>query len=294
LRQLIRGIGAIGGQSPRLRAVFKEETACSNLRGSSNVPIVRVFALSDIHIDYEVNANWIANVSATDYRDDVLILAGDVTDSLRLLDWCLRTLAARFRRVLFVPGNHDLWVAREGPEKTSLQKFQEVAAVVQSSGASMQPFRERGVSIVPLFGWYDYSFGEPSDELKAIWMDYHACRWPSGFGVKEVAAHFAALNDECAAAGGDNDTVITFTHFLPRIDLMPSFIPKDKRVLYPVLGATQLERQLRRHQPAMHVYGHSHVNRRVTIDGVTYINNAFGYPREARIASKRFLCIHES
>ena len=98
--------------------------------------------MSEIHVDYKINANWIANVSVTDYRDDVLILAGDVTDSLPLFDWCLRTLVARFKRVLFVPGNHDLWVVREGIEKTSLQKFQEVAAVVQSSGASMQPFRE--------------------------------------------------------------------------------------------------------------------------------------------------------
>jgi predicted phosphodiesterase len=253
---------------------------------------VRVFALSDIHVDYKVNANWISNVSATDYRDDVLILAGDVSDSLRLLSWCLGVLVARFKKVLYVPGNHDLWVVRDGLEKTSLQKFQEVEAAVESSGASMQSFREAGLSIVPLLGWYDYSFGEPSDELKSIWMDYQACRWPGGFGVKEIAAHFAAFNDGRVAAGGD--TVITFSHFLPRIDVMPGFIPKEKRILYPVLGATQLERQLRRLQPSIHVYGHSHVNRKITIDGVTYINNAFGYPREARIASKRFLCIHES
>jgi hypothetical protein len=43
----------------------------------------------------------------------------------------------------------------------------------------------------------------------------------------------------------------------------------------------------------MHVYGHSHINRRVEIDGVSYINNAFGYPSETAITSKRLLCIHE-
>jgi Icc-related predicted phosphoesterase len=123
-------------------------------------------------------------------------------------------------------------------------------------------------------------------------MDYRACRWPRGFGVREVAEYFAALNDEVPAVNGDK--VITFSHFLPRIDLMPSFIPKNKRVLYPILGATRLEQQLRRHNPDIHVYGHSHVNRNVTIDGVTYINNAFGYPHETRIAAKRFVCIHQT
>src|SRR6476646_3887471 len=103
---------------------------------------MRIFALSDIHIDYDVNARWIADLSFVDYQHDVLILAGDVTDTLRLLDWCLSTLAKRFRKVLFVPGNHDLWVIREDRGKNSLQKFDDVCAVVESAGASMQAFQE--------------------------------------------------------------------------------------------------------------------------------------------------------
>ncbi|MGZ5444492.1 MAG: metallophosphoesterase family protein [Thermoanaerobaculia bacterium] len=252
---------------------------------------MRIFAVSDIHIDYEVNSRWVADLSEVEYRNDVLILAGDVTDDLRRLDWCLTTLARRFRKVLFVPGNHELWVIREDRGKSSMQKFDEVCAVVESSGASMDLFRERGVSIVPLLGWYDDSFGEPTEELKAMWMDYRACRWPSGCTGADVAAHFTALNDKHAAPA--DDLVITYSHFLPRIDLMPAFIPAAGRVLYPVLGAARLDDQLRSLNSTLHVYGHSHVNRRVAIDGVTYINNAFGYPSESRMTSKGLMCIHE-
>jgi predicted phosphodiesterase len=252
---------------------------------------MRVFALSDIHIDYETNANWVAGVSMADYRDDVLILAGDVTDKLPLLDWCLSTLVNRFARVLFVPGNHELWVIRDGGGKDSLQKFDEVCKVVESSGASMQPFRAPGLSIFPLLGWYDYSFGEPSEELKAVWMDYRACRWPAGYTDKDVTAHFAGFNDE--RAGTTTGTVITYSHFLPRIDLMPAYIPKVHRLVYPVLGSTQLDLQLRALGSKLHVYGHSHVNRKVKIDGVAYVNNAFGYPSETWITSKGLLCVHE-
>jgi predicted phosphodiesterase len=252
---------------------------------------MRIFALSDIHIDYDVNAQWIAKLSIVEYQDDVLILAGDVTDVLRLLGWCLSTLAKRFKNVLFVPGNHDLWVIRDPSEKDSLQKFHEVCAVVESSGGSMRVFRRRGLSIIPLLAWYDYSFGQPSEELRSIWMDYRACRWPSGFTEKDVAAHFAAFNTKEIPLLGDK--VITFSHFVPRIDLMPGFIPSAKKVLYPVLGSVQLERQLRRLNPNIHVYGHSHVNRHVEIDGVSYINNAFGSPSETWIAAKRLICVHE-
>jgi predicted phosphodiesterase len=252
---------------------------------------VRVFALSDVHIDYDVNAKWVANLSVAEYRDDALILAGDVTDSRPLLEWCLGALAKRFKKVLFTPGNHDLWVIREDREKNSLQKFDDVCAAVESSGASMQAFRERGMSIIPLLAWYDYSFGEPSEGLRSLWMDYHACRWPSGYTEKDVAAHFAAFNDKQVSVAGD--TVITYSHFLPRIDLMPGFSPSVNNLLYPVLGSARLESQLRKLNPSIHVYGHSHINRHVKIDGVSYINNALGYPSETRITSKSLLCIHE-
>lgn len=252
---------------------------------------MRVFALSDIHIDYEVNAKWIGNLSVADYQDDVLILAGDVTDTRPLLEWGLGTLAKRFKKVLFVPGNHDLWVIRDDREKDSLQKFADVCAVVEASGASMRPFRAPGLSIIPLLSWYDYSFGEPSEELKSSWMDFRACRWPNGYTARDITAHFAAFNDAHIAWAGDK--VITYSHFLPRIDVMPGYISHANKALYPVLGSSQLERQVRRLEANIHVYGHSHVNRNVKIDGITYINNAFGYPSETWISAKRLVCVHE-
>ncbi len=45
---------------------------------------MRVFALSDIHIDYHENEQWLSRLSSMDYQEDILILAGDVTDNLRI------------------------------------------------------------------------------------------------------------------------------------------------------------------------------------------------------------------
>jgi Icc-related predicted phosphoesterase len=257
---------------------------------------MRVFAVSDLHVDYPANAQWVAELSISEYRDDIMIVAGDISNSLPRLERTLSTLAARFRRVLYVPGNHELWVTGDedgkSSGKTSLTKFEQVCAVAEEAGASMRRYDRDGLSIVPLLGWYDYSFGQPSQLLLDSWMDYRACRWPRDFAPPDVAAHFEKLNDTTAAAGDAH--VITFSHFLPRIDVMPEFIPQEKRLVYPVLGAARLDEQVRKLRPKMHVYGHSHVNRRVDIDGVTYINNAFGYPHETRITAKQLLCIHET
>lgn len=251
----------------------------------------RVFALSDIHVDYEVNAQWVEDLSSLDYRDDILILAGDVTHKLPKLASCLKAFVSRFARVLFVPGNHELWVLGEDAERTSLQKFDDVMATVEDSGASMQPYWKDNVLIAPLLGWYDYSFGKPSDDLYRMWADYHACRWPENFEPEHVAAHFTRWNRRISAGGAAR--IITFSHFMPRLDLVPSFVPSRHRLLDPVLGSTRLEQQLRQLKSDVHVYGHSHINRHVRIDGVTYINNAFGYPGEERITARRLLCIGE-
>ncbi len=254
---------------------------------------MRIFAVSDLHVDYDDNARWVAGLSTREFQDDLLILAGDVSDSLALLDNCLRTLARRFRQVLFVPGNHDLWVKRHDPGLTSFDKFEAVRRTARDCGVSMAPFHHGSVSILPMMSWYDYSFGLPSSDLLRMWADFRACRWPNGYGTAEIADHFLAMNETLGPAGA-NQTLITFSHFLPRIDVMPHFIPPSARMLYPVLGSRRLEAQVRRLQPAVHVYGHSHVNRKVRLDGTLYVNNAFAYPQETRIAAKVLLCVHEA
>lgn len=250
---------------------------------------MRVFALSDIHVDYPDNESWIESLSTHDYRDDILILAGDVSDSLARMQRCFDNLVQRFRKVLYVPGNHDLWVIRE-KGGSSLDKFHQVCELAQNCGMSTRPTQVGGVSVIPLFSWYDYSFGPPSEDILETWMDFRACAWPEGLGAQEITTYFLQLNEPVLVPY--DGTIITFSHFLPRIDLMPDFIPPAHRTVYPVLGTERLDQQIRAVGSSIHVYGHSHVNRQIVVDGVTYINNAFGYPHEQRITTKQLVCIH--
>ena len=75
---------------------------------------------------------------------------------------------------------------------------------------------------------------------------------------------------------------------------MPLHIAATTRKLQPVLGTSRLEAQIREIGSDIHVYGHSHVNRNVVIDGINYVNNAFAYPYEEHIAAKALRCIYRT
>ncbi len=252
---------------------------------------MRIHAVSDIHVDYEENFNWIKNLSNEDYTNDVLILAGDVSDNMVSLGKVFTLLKNKFFRVLFVPGNHDLWVTRN-KIKNSMEALGIVQDVAVNFGIDIRPADFGPVSIVPLLGWYDYSFGMPGEDLKYIWMDYDFCVWPDDMDVRSVTRYFVSLNE--GSLNIKNRFIITFSHFLPRIDIMPLYIPLSRRIIYPVLGTNLLEKQIRVLKSNIHIYGHSHVNRKIERGGIVYINNAYGYPNERRIAKKTLLCIYET
>jgi predicted phosphodiesterase len=251
---------------------------------------LKVFTISDIHVDFEENLYWLNNLSCDDYLNDILILAGDVTDTLPLFEKALRGLRKRFFEVLFIPGNHDLWV-RSSNIKNSLEKLQLIQTIAADCGIRMEPFHSSYLSIIPLFGWYDYSFGHPSREILKSWADYMACKWPENYHEESITQHFISMNEPFIDKSNINRFTISFSHFLPRIDIMPTYIPPDKRFLYPVLGTTLLEKQIYKLGSDIHIYGHSHVNNQVMKGDTLYINNAFGYPYETRITAKKLKCI---
>lgn len=252
---------------------------------------MRVFAVSDIHVDYVENLTWILGLEQEEYANDILILAGDVTDRMSLLEQVFNVLAISFKAVLFVPGNHELWVQGEDFD-CSLRKFEAIVELCKFCGIHTDVFELDAISFVPLYSWYDFSFGAPDRHLRRAWRDFRACSWPEHLAAsQDVAEYFLELNMPKLTT--KNQTVISFSHFLPRIDVMPVQIPMKRRNVYPVLGSEALGEQVKQLNPKIHVYGHSHVNQAIDLDGIHYVNNAFAYPSETNIASKHLKCIYE-
>lgn len=247
---------------------------------------MRVFGLSDVHVDYEANLDWVDELSRQDYQADAVIVAGDLSHKLALTQRCLALFQERFAHVLFVAGNHDLWLNSKDTHH-SIDKFHQLREALDQQGIEQDALYTPSVSLVPLQSWYDYSFGEPEPKLRDMWVDFRRCRWPNQWQPAQVADYFFAMNPEPKIR--PNIPCITFSHFMPRLGLLPPVAVEHFGFLLPILGSAAIDVQLRAHQPSIHLYGHSHVNVDKTLDGVRYINNARGYPKEPRHESRRLL-----
>lgn len=100
------------------RPVFcRTSYACSSVRDTEFQG--RVYAVSDIHTDYPENLTWAKRQLHIDHRQDVLIVAGDVSHDLGLFQQTLSLLRDAYSQVFFTFGNHELWT-RHRQQGTSL------------------------------------------------------------------------------------------------------------------------------------------------------------------------------
>ena len=240
---------------------------------------MRIFATSDLHADFAANGEWLAGLSRADFADDVLVVAGDIAHRLQTVEIALSGLVERFAAVFFVPGNHELWVRGESGD--SLEKFERVLALCRALGVHTEMRACGEWWIAPLFSWYspDLDSADCGDDAAlSAWGDFRYCRWPAGVGALDRI--FADRNGECAAPASGR--VLTFSHFLPRIDLLPDPAHLRFKGLPRVAGSPLIESQLRALGSELHLFGHSHIRWDETIDGVRYLQRPLGYPQERR------------
>ena len=130
-----------------------------------------------------------SNLSSDHHQSDVLLVAGDVSDTIERFEITMEVLTRKFGLVFFLPGNHDLWLRRDGSEgRDSLQKLERIEAACEALGVLTTPQRVSlcggQVSICPLLSFYHESFDtEPAvtklrlPSVGRVMADYRACKW---------------------------------------------------------------------------------------------------------------------
>ena len=268
---------------------------------------IKIYTMSDLHVDYKGNFKHLLSLNDPSYQHAALIVAGDATDDLEKLEQLLSHFKTTFAEVFFVPGNHELWV-RRGDIIDSVSKFWAIIDMCQRIGVRTQPLKlgsgDEAVWVVPLFSWYtkpeegdDTLFFDKSsaenfvkDETEEIWSDNFFCRWTRLGSNKRVVDFFLELNGPVCQRQYDAP-VVSFSHFLPRQDLIFPFrnwrqhLGKFKDPLPQfnftrVAGSVEIDDQIRRVGSILHVYGHQHRNRHRKEGGVTYVSHCLGYPKE--------------
>ena len=255
---------------------------------------MKLFAISDLHLAHK--SNRAALDTLPDHPDDWLIVAGDIGERVELLDLALDRLTRRFARVLWTPGNHDLWCPPHEEGRTRGQaRYDELVARCRSFGVLTpeDPYpvwpAEPGLVIVPMFLLFDYTFrpADVSDADAVAWARETAvvsgdeqmldCRpWPS------IEAWCHARCDETAArldALPATARTVLVNHWPLRYDLArPPRVPR-----FSVWsGTTRTEDWGRRYRAVAVVSGHLHLRTTLWRHGVRYEEVSLGYPRDWR------------
>ncbi|MFN8641211.1 MAG: metallophosphoesterase [Candidatus Binatia bacterium] len=256
---------------------------------------MKLYAISDLHLGSAVNRQAFA--SLTDHRDDWLILAGDVGETLEHLELAVRLAVRRFAKVLWVPGNHELWTLSAARDAArGHEKYLQLVHLCRSYGVltpedpfATWPGAPEPHAIALLFLLYDYSF-RPAD----VTAD-GAVRWAMQAGVRCVdedllhpdphPSRAAWCRARCAAAeeplraAAARGPVVLVNHFplredLARLPLLPRFSIW--------CGTTRTSDWHVRFNARVVVSGHLHLPATTWIDGVRFEEVSFGYPGQRR------------
>lgn len=130
---------------------------------------MRVFAISDLHTDFQENWEYLKKITIPEYSNDLLIVAGDIADKIEVIEKTLRHLKRFFKHVSYTPGNHELWV--RGEEKDSVDKLQKILSLCREIGVQTNPAKYNGIWIVPLLSWYE------TKDIKSFVEQDNICRF---------------------------------------------------------------------------------------------------------------------
>jgi 3',5'-cyclic AMP phosphodiesterase CpdA len=255
----------------------------------------RLLALSDLHVAYPDNRKILEEIRPGAVGD-CLLLAGDVGELTTDIEWALRLLSERFAKVVWVPGNHELWTHRDDPvQLRGQERYQYLVNLCRGLGivTPEDPYQvwegpDGAVTIVPLFLLYDYTFlpdGALTKE-QGLALAYEtgvvcsdeAMLHPDPYPSREAWCDARIAVTEPRILALDRARPVIFVNHYP-------LVREPTRVLYypqfaQWCGTTRTHDWHVRFNADTVVYGHLHIPRVTWYDGVRFVEVSLGYPRE--------------
>ncbi|MYW69881.1 metallophosphoesterase [Streptomyces sp. SID8379] len=261
-----------------------------------------MWAVSDLHVGHPANQSVVDGLAAQ-HPDDWLLVAGDVADSSSRTQEVLADLRSRFRRVIWTPGNHELWThPRDEDQSRGVARYAGLVDMCRKADV-LTPEDEyatwrgpqREFLVVPVHVLYDYSFRDPGvaldDALEAAWEAGHVfgdevLLHPDPYPTRqEWCRARVELTEERLAVAGQDRPMIVVNHY-------PLVEEPTRRMFSSHLAmwcGTRLTAQWHKRFP-IHtvVHGHLHMPRSSVDDGVAIEEVSLGYPREWKYRTTPF------
>ncbi|MGW9554689.1 metallophosphoesterase family protein [Nocardiopsis sp. NPDC055551] len=257
----------------------------------------RLFAVSDLHVSHPENRDIVDQLTPST-EGDWLIVAGDVGEVFADIERVLGTLAARFARVIWVPGNHELWTHPSDPiQLRGEARYRALVDMCRHLGV-LTPEDPYPVwtgdggpaQVVPLFLLYDYSFLAPGTDSKesslalakekgVVCTDEFLLH-PDPYPTREAWCAARVRESERRLALCDIDTPKILVNHYPLVE-DPTRVLRYSEFAQWCGTVRTAEWHLRPDVTAV-VYGHLHIPRKTVHDGVPFREVSLGYPREWR------------
>lgn len=247
-----------------------------------------LFAISDLHLNYRANLD-IAEALVPETQDDWLIVAGDIGHQMNEIIGFLSLMRSRFARVLWTPGNHDLW-HRDEPSLRGVLRYDHLVDACRRidvlTPEDPYPVWHTGVVVAPVFVLYDYSLRPEGATREEAMAAAYAARVVCNDELLLSADPFPTRQDWCAErlavtesrlAALDGAPVVLASHW----PLHPAPL---RRLRHPEFslwcGTTATADWHTRFRAVCCVHGHLHIPVTDEYDGVRHEEVSLGYPRE--------------
>jgi 3',5'-cyclic AMP phosphodiesterase CpdA len=255
-----------------------------------------LFAISDLHVGYASNREHVERLRPQ-RAGDWLIVAGDVGERFSDIAWALFTLRSNFEKVIWVPGNHELWTPKTDPVRSrGVRRYEQLVELCRRLGVlspeDPYPVWEGDpggpLVVAPLFLLYDYSFHPPGTATKAAGL---AVAYEAGVVCADEVLlspdPYLSREEWCAARLEATER---------RLEERPDGLPTVLVNHFPLTreptrklrhqefaqwcGTERTADWHRRFDARAVVYGHLHIPRTTWEDGVRFEEVSVGYPRE--------------
>jgi 3',5'-cyclic AMP phosphodiesterase CpdA len=252
-------------------------------------------AVSDLHISYQENREVLDRIRPGS-EEDWLIVAGDVGELFDGIAWALGRLRDRFAKVIWAPGNHELWTHPRDPVqlrgdaryRALVEMCRKLDVLTPEDEYPVWPGTGGPVVVAPLFVLYDYSWRPPGTTTKeeALRRAYDAgvvCTdemllFPDPYPDREswCSARLAETEKRLTAIDPALPTVLVSHWPLRREPTEIMWHPEFAQWC----GTDRTADWHLRFRAAAAIYGHLHIPRTTRHDGVRFEEVSLGYPRE--------------
>lgn len=259
------------------------------------MPTKSLLATSDLHVSYQENLRIAESLRPRD-DGDWLIVAGDVADTTAAIESTLKMLSGRFEKVIWVPGNHELWTVNDDLDALrGVRRYEQLVEICRGIGVVTpeDPYpvwetEDESFVVAPLFQLYDYSYrdkGQPLEEAVAyarktglVFADEYLLH-PDPYRSRQewcrarVEYTERRLTDEVP----DGMRTVLISHW--PLHRGPTRLLRHQH-LAMWCGTDLTADWHTRFRAAVAVYGHLHIPLTLRFDDVRFEEVSLGYPRE--------------